>query len=119
MMRRRNKPGLRGIAALAVFIMLLPLMAAAVSNAMPSAESAFFFAASASAALSVGDIFKNYDNPSEQDNADKSSAETEAVQTAKAAFFTIDDSNMISYGAPEIPNSTDEEKIVTNDSYDV
>ncbi|MDE5859986.1 MAG: stage II sporulation protein P, partial [Oscillospiraceae bacterium] len=25
----------------------------------------------------------------------------------------------ISYGAPEIPNSTDEEKIVTNDSYDV
>lgn len=121
-MRRRNKTRLRGIAASAVFVLLLPLMAAAVSNAMPSAESAFFLAASASAALSVGDIFRNSDrnDPPEQTNADKSSAEAgESSQTAKSAFFTIDDTNMISYGAPEIPNSADEERIVTDGSYDV
>lgn len=121
-MRRRSKNRLRGIAASVVFVMLLPLMTAAVSNAMPSAESAFFLAASASAALSVGDIFKNSDrdnSSAEPQNSDKSPDEGESSQNAKSAFFTIDDSNMISCGAPEIPNSADEERIVTNGSYDV
>lgn len=123
--RRRSKNRLRSIAAFGVFLLLLPLIAAAVLSAMPSAESAFFLAAGASAALSVGDIFKNNkpDNSAEIQNADKSfEYETVAASSDAASqnkIFTVDDTDMISYGAPEIPSSADEERIVTNDSYDV
>lgn len=102
---------------------MLPLMCAAVASAAPSAEKAAFFAASASAMLSSGEIF-SVKKPAE--NSAAASPEEPAAaadkhfpdeKTAESSpLFTIDDSMMLSFGELEIPNSTNEERFVPNES---
>lgn len=117
-MRRENKIRARTAAAAGIFILLLPLMAAAVSEAAPPAESAFFLAASASAMLSVGDIFAAETEISNTPLSDSDAPSDKSPDTLSAGF-SVDDSEMLSYGSPEIPDSTDEERFVTDESYDV
>lgn len=112
---RRKKIQARNIAAGTLFLGMLPLMSAAVTASAPSAESAVFFAASASALLSVGDIF-----PAESPapNVESIDDESKPVVTdnlpdkKNTALFTLDDSLMLSYGELIIPNSDNEERRV-------
>lgn len=129
-MRTRNRQSSRKkraravtAAAAGVFVLMLPLMCAAVASAAPSAEKAAFFAASASAMLSSGEIF-SVKKPAE--NSAAASPEEPAAaadkhfpdeKTAESSpLFTIDDSMMLSFGELEIPNSTNEERFVPNES---
>lgn len=119
-MTRQTKSSLRALAVAVIFVLLFPIMAAAAVSVIPSAESVFFLAASASAMLSAGDVFpiqqKNSRISSEDISAelsDKSSGED--IRLAMSPLFKIDDSNMLSFGAPEIPNSSDEERIVADE----
>lgn len=125
---RRKKIHLRNAAAGTLFFAMLPLMTAAVSAAVPSsANSAVFFAASASAFLSVGDVFQNSQNTKASETkqesmtvntaADKSFTNTAAENHEK--LFAVDDTFMLSYGELLIPNSTDEERRVPDKTYDV
>lgn len=123
---RKRKNRLRGIAAGGAFILLLPFMIAAAAASVPSAESAVFLAASTSAFLTAGDIFPD-NRPAENTSADNENnidpeIYTEKNDTDKSSAvmaFSVDDSEMLSYGVPDIPNSSDEERIVTDKSYDV
>lgn len=120
---RRKKIQIRNIAAGTLFLTMLPLMTAAVSAAMPdsSASSAVFFAASASAFLSVGDVFPELPNREISEAAQQDPENIPADKSAEesqSALFTIDDSFMLSYGALLIPNSTDEERRVDDKDHD-
>lgn len=113
---RQRKIRLRNAAAGTLFLAMLPLMTAAVSAAMPSsANSAVFFAASASAFLSVGDVFQNSVNAEDSDSdRENTSAQTAADKSPEKheKLFAVDDTFMLSYGELLIPNSTDEERRV-------
>ncbi|MCH5347760.1 MAG: stage II sporulation protein P [Oscillospiraceae bacterium] len=124
---RKRKDRLRIIAAGGGFILLLPFMIAAAAS-VTSAETAVFFAASTSAFLTAGDIFpyeKNSENISDENNENQISEEIySGEKNADKSFaapmaFSVDDSEMLSYGVLEFPNSTDEERVVTDKSYDV
>lgn len=122
---RRKKIRARNIAAGTLFLIMLPLMTAAVASSAPSAESAVFFAASASAFLSVGDVFLNMpneENLAEKENRDhlsENNTPDKSYEKTHSALFTIDDSFMLSYGELLIPNSSDEERRVPEKIYDV
>lgn len=111
-MGRREKIKARNIAAGTAFLLLLPLMTAAVSAAAPDPETAVLLAAGVSAMLSVGDVFPaESPAPSEDVPAeDKPAAET------RSALFALDDSLMLSYGSPSVPNSSDEERTADKSS---
>lgn len=119
---RQKKIRLRNAAAGTLFLAMLPLMTAAVSDTMPSsASSAVFFAASASAFLSVGDVFqKSSDTELSETPRENTAAEASADKPAenRKALFAIDDTFMLSYGELLIPNSTDEERRVPEKSGD-
>ena len=121
-MTRQTKSRLRAAAVSALFILMLPIMAAAAASAVPSPESVFFLAASASAMLSVGDIFpasqRNSQSSDEILSADISDKPDNDVLLSNSQLFMIDDSNMLSFGSPEMPNSFDEERIVDDGSFD-
>lgn len=111
---RQKKLRLRNAAAGTLFLAMLPLMTAAVSAAMPdSPDSAVFFAASASAFLSVGDVFPNPPNGeiSEIPQENVSAAADKSPEKCGQPF-AVDDTLMLSYGELLIPNSTDEERRV-------
>ena len=119
-MSRKKKNRLRTIAAVTVFILLLPFMIAAAAASVPSAEQTLFFAASSSAFLSAGDIFP--DKPAADLSAHDISASAEAADVpyeVTPMAFSVDDSDMLSYGVIAFPNSTDEERVVLDKSYDV
>ncbi len=120
-MNRRSKIRPDVLAASGIFLLLLPAMAASAALTLPSAETAFFFAASTSAALSAGNIFNASCGISDR-NTDTASAEapeippcSENSAAEKTRAFSIDDTNMLSFGSPEIPNSTNEERFVTDE----
>ena len=120
---RQKKLRLRNAAAGTLFLAMLPLMTAAVSNAMPSsANSAVFFAASASAFLSVGDVFHDVliaeNSETHQENTTAEIAADKSPQS-REKIFAVDDTFMLSYGELLIPNSTDEERRVPDKTYDV
>ena len=126
---RKKKTRMRTIAAAGVFILLLPFMIAAAAASVPSAEQTMFFAASTSAFLSAGDIFteeKNNEIVSDKMVQNEISPENnfdEKINMDKSSpivpmAFSVDDSEMLSYGVPDIPNSSDEERVVTDKSYD-
>lgn len=111
-------------AAAGVLVFTVPVI-----SGSSSAFSAAFTAAKASAMLSVGDVFSaegNIQNAQAIENitADKPlpeiSKETAAVDTQSphAALFTVDDREMLSWGELEIPNSSDEERIVPDEKPD-
>lgn len=111
-------------AAAGVLVFTVPVI-----SGSSSAFSAAFTAAKASAMLSVGDVFSaegNIQNAQAIENitADKPlpeiSKETAAVdtQSTHAALFTVDDREMLSWGELEIPNSSDEERIVPDEKTD-
>lgn len=112
-MSRKKKNRLRTATAVIAFIMLLPFMIAAVS--VPSAEQTIFFAASTSAFLTAGDIFP--DKPVTVEAADTASPEN--IPEIAPLAFSVDDTEMLSYGVLLFPNSTDEERVVPDKSYDV
>ncbi|MBD5141514.1 MAG: stage II sporulation protein P [Ruminococcus sp.] len=90
---------------------------------MPSsASSAAFLAASASAFLSVGDVFQNASNTeiseTYQENMAAEIAADKSPQS-REKLFAVDDTFMLSYGELLIPNSTDEERRVPDKIYDV
>lgn len=117
---RRKKIRLRNIAAGTLFLSLLPLMTAAVTASAPSAESAVFFAASASAMLSVGDVFSAESTEPNIKNINEAKKEiTDKSTENHSTLFEIDDTFMLSYGELLIPNSTDEERRVPDKTYDV
>lgn len=122
---RRKKIRIRNIAAGTLFLIMLPLMTAAVASSAPSAESAVFFAASASAFLSVGDVFLNMPNEEnlaekeQRDHLSENNTPDKSYEKTHSALFTIDDSFMLSYGELLIPNSSDEERRVPEKIYDV
>lgn len=109
---RRKKIQARNIAAGTLFLSMLPLMSAAVSYAAPSAENAVFFAASASAMLSVGDVFSAETPADPVPETETADLEITADKSPENRFFSLDDSLMLSYGELLIPNSTDEERRV-------
>ncbi|MBQ8786132.1 MAG: stage II sporulation protein P [Oscillospiraceae bacterium] len=113
-MRGRKKSAATAC-AVGMFILMLPLMLAAVSAFMPSAAEAVYFAADISARLSAG---KFISSPAET-VYEESVSDKQLVQTTLKAAFTIDDSEMLSFGEPRVPNSTNEELVVTDESYDV
>lgn len=111
---RRQKIQARNIAAGTAFLLLLPLMTAAVSAAAPDAGTAALFAAGASAMLSVGDIFpEEIRSESTEEINDTDTADKPEV---RPALFTLDDSVMLSYGSPTVPNSSDEERTADKSS---
>ena len=120
---RQKKIRLRNAAAGTLFLTMLPLMTAAVSAATPSSvNSAVFFAARASAFLSVGDVFQDAPNAEAseiyQENTTAEIAADKSSENHKS-FFAVDDTFMLSYGELLIPNSTDEERRVPDKTYDV
>ncbi|MCH5192651.1 MAG: stage II sporulation protein P [Oscillospiraceae bacterium] len=128
-MSRKKKDRLRTVAAVSVFILLLPLMIAAAAASVPEPEQTVFFAAASSAFLSAGDIFPHdaFADKSASDKHVTDTSVTELSASDKSAaemsgavmVFSVDDSEMLSYGVPDIPNSTDEERYVPDKKYDV
>lgn len=130
---RRKKRG-AAFARLAVFFSAAAagvlVFTVPVINGSSSAFSAAFTAAKASAMLSVGDVFpaeKNIQNVQAFENitADKPLPEIPKETAAAAdtrnthsALFTVDDREMLSWGELEIPNSSDEERIVPDEKPD-
>lgn len=112
-------------AAAGVLVFTVPVI-----NGSSSAFSAAFTAAKASAMLSVGDVFpaeeniQNIQNVQTLENitADKPLPEvpkkTAYTPNTHAALFTVDDREMLSWGELEIPNSSDEERIVPDEKPD-
>lgn len=123
-MKRQTKSRIRSLAVSGVFLAMLPIMAAAAASEIPSAESLIFHMANASAILSVGNILPEMQKDSQifsdinsADIPDKRYDE-EKIYPEASSFFKIDDSNMLSFGAPEIPSSYDEERIVDDRNSD-
>ena len=126
---RRKKRG-TAFARLAVFSSAaaagILVFTVPVINGSSSAFSAAFTAAKASAMLSVGDVFpadENIQNVQTFENitADKPLPKVpkEAdTPNAHSALFTVDDREMLSWGELEIPNSSDEERIVPDEKPD-
>lgn len=130
---RRKKRG-AAFARLAVFFSAAAagvlVFTVPVINGSSSAFSAAFTAAKASAMLSVGDVFpaeKNIQNVQAFENitADKplpeipkETAAAADTQNIHSALFTVDDREMLSWGELEIPNSSDEERIVPDEKPD-
>ncbi len=127
---RRKKRG-AAFARLAVFSSAaaagILVFTVPVINGSSSAFSAAFTAAKASAMLSVGDVFpadENIQNVQTFENitADKPLPEvpkkTAYTPNTHAALFTVDDREMLSWGELEIPNSSDEERIVPDEKPD-
>lgn len=108
-------------AAAGILVFTVPVI-----NGSSSAFSAAFTAAKASAMLSVGDVFpadENIQNVQTFENitADKPLPKVpkEAdTPNAHSALFTVDDREMLSWGELEIPNSSDEERIVPDEKPD-
>lgn len=122
-MKRQTKSRIRALAVSGLFVLMLPLITAAAASGIPSAESAFFLAASASAMLSVGNIFPASEKIPSADIGNSSAGIPDKSYEEKdprldSALFTIDDSNMLSFGSPEIPNSYNEERIVPDENND-
>ena len=119
-MKRQTKDDLRMLAVSGIFILMLPLMTAAAASKISSAETLLFLAAKASVMLSVGDIFP-VSNEIRKTTAEALPDDLYGsgyAQAEASTFFTIDDSNMLSFGSPEIPSSSDEERIVSDEDYD-
>lgn len=120
---RQRKIRLRNAAAGTLFLSMLPLMTAAVSAATPSSvNSAVFFAAKASAFLSVGDVFQDAPNTEASEiYQENTTAEIAADKPSEKhkKLFAVDDTFMLSYGELLIPNSTDEERRVPDKTYNV
>ncbi len=112
-MRGRKKHAAT-IAAAGMFTLMLPLMTGAVSVFMPSAADAVYFAAGASAKLTAYDFSGNNEAAEMQAAAGEAIADKLPVPAA----FSIDDSNMLSYGELRMPNSSNEEAVVDDESYD-
>jgi len=112
-MRGRKKYAATAAAA-GMFTLMLPLMVGAVSVFMPSAADTVCFAANASAKLTAYDFTENKEASEMQIIAE----ETIADKLPVPAAFSIDDSNMLSYGELRMPNSSNEEAIVADESYD-
>ncbi len=132
MAMRRGRKNAAAFAAFAAFtaavsgtlIVLLPFLSLPSSNSTDrTAENAALAAAKASAMLSLGDVFP-YD---EQPVQTEQSEQTEPLIAAdkpldeipkETAAFAFDDSEMLSWGELEIPNSSDEERYVPEDKGD-
>lgn len=111
-MRGRKKQG-SFIAAAGLFLLMLPLICSAVAVCMPSAEAAVYLAANASAMLTAGEIVT-------ESKAEEAETAAEKITEDKLpVLFTVDDSMMLSFGELEIPNSTNEERFVEDESYEV
>lgn len=111
-------------AAAGVLVFTVPVI-----SGSSSAFSAAFTAARASAMLSVGDVFpaeesihnvQTFKNITEDKPLSEVPAETETADMpdTHAALFTVDDREMLSWGELEIPNSSDEERIVPEEKQD-
>lgn len=111
-------------AAAGTFVLMLPLMCAAAASAVPSSEVAAEKTAFAAAVLSVGDVFGGSFSQQEQDvqpeilPADKPFPEIPKESETRSAPFAFDDSEMLSWGELEIPNSADEERYVPEEKED-
>ena len=130
---RRNKNRRPAFAGLAVFASVAAgvlLLALPVLGGASSASYAAFTAAKASAMLSVGDVF-----PASEHSAERSEQSDQFEQIpdenisadkpvkglpkeSRSALFTVDDSEMLSWGELEIPNSSDEERFVPDEKPD-
>ena len=108
-MRGRKKHAAT-FAAAGMFTLMIPLMVGAISVFMPSAADAVYFAAGVSAKLTAYDF-------SAQEK-EKSAEETTVDKLPVQAAFAIDDSNMLSFGEPRMPNSSNEELVVDDAGYD-
>lgn len=109
-------------AAAGVIVVALPVI-----NGASSASYAAFSAAKVSAMLSVGDVFpgaesfvpeQNIRNVQTDKNITADKPLSEIPKETHAALFTVDDREMLSWGELEIPNSTDEERIVPDEKPD-
>lgn len=109
-------------AAAGVIVVALPVI-----NGASSASYAAFSAAKVSAMLSVGDVFpgsesfvpeQNIQNVQTGENITADKPLSEIPKETHAALFTVDDREMLSWGELEIPNSTDEERIVPDEKPD-
>lgn len=127
---RRKKRG-AAFARLAVFSSAAAagvlVVAMPVINGASSASYAAFSAAKVSAMLSVGDVFpgseslvpeQNIQNVQTSENITADKPLPEVPKETHAALFTVDDREMLSWGELEIPNSTDEERIVPDEKPD-
>lgn len=123
-MTRQSKEHLRFLAVTAALLLILPLALSAAAAVVPKTRNILFRTASISAMLSVGDIF--VEAPTASENAeetlsaalsDEHTAETPA-SAEKSHVFTVDDTDMLSFGSPEIPSSSDEERVVADENID-
>ena len=85
---------------------------------MPSAAEAVYFAASASAELTAYDFTYNGETDGKPDTETIAEAVEDKPPVPLQKAFTVDDSMMLSYGELNIPNSSNEEMIVADESYD-
>lgn len=108
-MRGRKKHAAT-FAAAGMFTLMIPLMVGAISVFMPSAADAVYFAAGVSAKLTAYD----FSAQEEEKPAEEAAVDKLPVQLA----FAIDDSNMLSFGEPRMPNSSNEELVVDDAGYD-
>lgn len=119
--RAHNRVNYGKGAALA-FITMLPLMGAAAASAPGTAESAAFAAVKASAVLSAGDLLGTPKESAPADapeNAVPADKPAEGVEKeTRPALFAFDDSEMLSFGELEMPNSSDEERYVPEEPED-
>lgn len=119
--RAHNKTNYGKGAALA-FITMLPLIGAAAFSAPDTAENAVFAAVKASAVLSAGDLLgtpKESTEPEAPENAVPADKPAEGVEKeTRPALFAFDDSEMLSFGELEMPNSSDEERYVPEEPED-
>ena len=110
-MNRRTSSRIRTAAVTAAFLAEMPLITAAAAK-LPPPEKALSLAVNVSAFLTAGSFFP------ERQTAAAAEAPAEIVQPETDKHgFSVDDSNMLSYGSPLIPNSSDEERRV-DDSAD-
>ncbi|MDE7301939.1 MAG: stage II sporulation protein P [Oscillospiraceae bacterium] len=74
--------------------------------------------------LSVGDVFPASEHSAEQseqlpdENISADKPATGLPKESRSALFTVDDSEMLSWGELEIPNSSDEERFVPDEKPD-
>lgn len=111
-MKRGTSHRVQTAAGAAMLLAVFPLAAASAAK-LPPPEDILFHAANLSAFLSVGDIF-----PEENIIADVTAADTAAAEiddiSEHGTAFSVDDSMMLSYGSPMFPNSSDEERRVSD-----
>lgn len=124
---RRNqnrRPAFAGLAVFASAAAGVLLFALPVLGGASSASYAAFTAAKASAMLSVGDVFPTSEHSAEQsgqmpdENISVDKPATGLPKESRSALFTVDDSEMLSWGELEIPNSSDEERFVPDEKPD-